>query len=199
MNETVVTVVGNVATAPVYRETSNGPVARFRLAATARQRDRATGEWSDGHTNFFTVWARRNLGANVAGSVSIGDPVVVQGRLKVRDEDRGQGRTWTSADIDASVVGHDLSRGTAAFRRGRPSSEPGAAAGVGQDVWQSAPPGAQPAPGPSGEPMADHDPFLAPATGVAPPSAAPGNPAAGTGSANPAVTEDREPEPAAPF
>ncbi|MFC7305461.1 single-stranded DNA-binding protein [Streptomyces monticola] len=116
MNETMVTVVGNVATKPVFRETQYGPVVRFRLAMTARVFDRAGQAWKDGHTNFFTVLARRSLAANVASSVSVGEPLVVQGRLKVRDEERG-GQHWTSADIEATAVGHDLTRGTSAFRR----------------------------------------------------------------------------------
>ncbi|MFF2506107.1 single-stranded DNA-binding protein [Streptomyces sp. NPDC058067] len=118
MSETTVTVVGNVATTPVYRELPKGPVARFRLAATSRHFDRVRNEWVDGHTNFFTVWAWGALGTNVQGSLSIGEPVLVQGRLRVRDEERG-GQHWTSADIQASAVGHDLSRGTTAFRRSR--------------------------------------------------------------------------------
>ncbi|MFJ8826399.1 single-stranded DNA-binding protein [Streptomyces sp. NPDC102467] len=116
MNETLLTVVGNVATTPVYRELPSGPVARFRLAVTPRRFDAVQNTWVDGHTNFFTVWAKGPLGANVQGSVSIGEPVIVQGRLKVRDEERG-GQHWTSADIQATAVGHDLSRGTSAFRR----------------------------------------------------------------------------------
>ena len=127
MSETMVTVVGNVATAPVFRELPSGSVARFRLAATARHRDRSTGEWADGHTNFFTVWAWRGLGTNVAASLSVGDPVIVQGRLKVRNEERAGGRQWMSADVDAVVVGHDLARGTSAFRRApRMDRTPGA-------------------------------------------------------------------------
>ncbi|GGV32392.1 single-stranded DNA-binding protein 1 [Streptomyces longisporoflavus] len=116
MNETLVTVVGNVATTPVFRELASGPVARFRLAVTARYYDAVQNVWADGHTNFFTVWAKRSLGSNVQGSLAIGEPVIVQGRLKVRDEERG-GQHWTSADIDAITIGHDLSRGTSAFRR----------------------------------------------------------------------------------
>ncbi|MFF2845690.1 single-stranded DNA-binding protein [Streptomyces sp. NPDC058001] len=120
MNETLVTVVGNVATAPVYREMPTGSVARFRLAATSRHRDRTKDAWVDGHTNFFTVWAWKGLGTNVAASLSVGEPVIVQGRLKVKIEDggpRGAGQQWASADIDAYAIGHDLSRGTSAFRR----------------------------------------------------------------------------------
>ncbi|MFH8986765.1 single-stranded DNA-binding protein [Streptomyces sp. NPDC017940] len=121
MNDTMVTVVGNVATTPVFRELPSGPVTRFRIAVTARHFDRTRNVWSDGHTNFFTVWARRALGVNAQGSLSVGEPVIVRGRLRVRDEERG-GQHWQSADIDAHAIGHDLARGTSAFRRaGKPA------------------------------------------------------------------------------
>ncbi|MEU7061616.1 single-stranded DNA-binding protein [Streptomyces sp. NPDC046197] len=122
MNETLVCTVGNVATQPVYRELASGASARFRLAVTSRYWDREKSAWTDGHTNFFTVWANRQLAANTMASLSVGDPVIVQGRLKVRTEVR-DGQNRTSADIDALAIGHDLARGTAAFRRtGRPES-----------------------------------------------------------------------------
>ncbi|MFI9757651.1 single-stranded DNA-binding protein [Streptomyces sp. NPDC051963] len=116
MNETMVCAVGNVATQPVYRDLAAGSSARFRLAVTARYWDREKGVWTDGHTNFFTVWANRQLATNAAASLSVGDPVIVQGRLKVRSDVR-EGQSWTSADIDAVAIGHDLARGTSAFRR----------------------------------------------------------------------------------
>ncbi|MFE7839288.1 single-stranded DNA-binding protein [Streptomyces sp. NPDC057474] len=140
MNETMVCVVGNVATQPVCRELSTGSSARFRLAVTSRYWDREKSEWTDGHTNFFTVWARRTLAANVASSVALGDPVVVQGRLKVRTEQR-DGQSWVSADVDAVTIGHDLSRGTSAFRR----TPRGETAVTGQSQpepnWETPPPG----------------------------------------------------------
>ncbi|MEU3102793.1 single-stranded DNA-binding protein [Streptomyces griseoflavus] len=117
MNETMVCVVGNVATRPVYRETASGPAARFRVAVTSRYWDREKSAWADGHTNFFTVWANRQLATNTAASLSVGEPVIVQGRLKVRTETREGQQGWMSADIDAVAIGHDLSRGTTAFRR----------------------------------------------------------------------------------
>ncbi|MEU0690452.1 single-stranded DNA-binding protein [Streptomyces uncialis] len=120
MNDTLVTVVGNVATAPVFRELPTGAVVRFRIAATSRYWDRGRDSWIDGHTNFFTVHAWRTLGENAAASLSVGEPVIVRGRLKVRQEDRGNGQQWFSADIEASSIGHDLARGTTAFRRDRP-------------------------------------------------------------------------------
>ena len=42
--------------------------------------------------------------------------MVVGGRLRVRDWER-DGRKGTTVVIDARTVGHDLSRGTAAFKR----------------------------------------------------------------------------------
>ncbi|MEU8978559.1 single-stranded DNA-binding protein [Streptomyces sp. NPDC058467] len=137
MNETMVCTVGNVATRPVYRELANGASARFRLAVTSRYWDREKSAWTDGHTNFFTVWANRALATNVGASVSVGDPVIVQGRLKVRTEQR-DGQSWTSADIDAVAIGHDLSRGTSAFRR--PSKEGDAtAAARAEPSWETEP------------------------------------------------------------
>ena len=126
MNETVVCVVGNVATAPVYRELAAGPSLRFRLAATARYWDREKSTWTDGHTNFFTVWANRQLAVNAMASVEVGQPLVVQGRLKVRTETREGQQQWASADIDAVAIGHDLSRGTAVFRRAAKPETPAA-------------------------------------------------------------------------
>lgn len=116
MNETMVCAVGRVATQPVYREMASGPSARFRIAVTARYWDREKNTWTDGHTNFFTVWANRQLATNTAASLTVGEPVIVQGRLKVRTDVR-EGQSWTSADIDAVAIGHDLAWGTSAFRR----------------------------------------------------------------------------------
>jgi single-strand DNA-binding protein len=127
MNETIIGVVGNVATRPVFRETQNGPSARFRLAVTARYMDREKNEWKDGHTNFFTVWANRQLAVNAAACLSVGEPVIVHGRLKIRT-DVHDGKNWTSADIDAVAIGHDLARGTSLFQRGQ-KPETGVAGG----------------------------------------------------------------------
>ncbi|MFC9395003.1 single-stranded DNA-binding protein [Streptomyces sp. NPDC057027] len=145
MNDTTVTLVGNVATAVEYRDTVTGGVARFRFAVTARRWDRERGLWTDGNTGFYTVSAWRSLGANLAASVSVGEPLVVHGRLKVREEER-DGQRKTFVDVDAVAVGHDLSRGTAAFRRApraeprlrpEPQAEPGSEPGTRpeQDPW----------------------------------------------------------------
>ncbi|MFD8015812.1 single-stranded DNA-binding protein [Streptomyces sp. NPDC058955] len=151
MNDTTVTLVGNVATAVEYRDTVAGSVARFRFAVTARRWDRERAAWTDGATSFYTVSAWRSLGANLAASVSVGEPLVVHGRLKVREDER-DGQRKTFVDIDAVAVGHDLTRGTSAFRR-TARTEPGAGAqappgaGEGDLTDREAPPGLVPTDG----------------------------------------------------
>ncbi|SMF04889.1 single-stranded DNA-binding protein [Streptomyces sp. Amel2xC10] len=140
MNETMICAVGNVATQPVYRELAAGPSARFRLAVTSRYWDREKSEWTDGHTNFFTVWANRQLATHAQASLNVGDPVIVQGRLKVRTEVReGQQQSWTSADIDAVAIGHDLARGTSAFRRAPRPEVPASTPAQPEPNWETAP------------------------------------------------------------
>ncbi|MGW0545813.1 single-stranded DNA-binding protein [Streptomyces altiplanensis] len=116
MSDTWVTLVGNAATGVDYRDSAAGGVARFRFAVTARYWDRQKESWADGHSSFYTVWARRSLAANLAGSLSVGEPLLVHGRLRIRDEEKGGQRRF-SADIEALTVGHDMTRGTSAFRR----------------------------------------------------------------------------------
>lgn len=128
MNETLVTIVGNVASAVTYGQTTAGvPVANFRMATTERRFDRGAGDWVDGETSWVTVVAWRRLATNVVSSVNKGDPVMVSGRLRIREWGEEAGRR-TAVEIDARSVGHDLARGTSAFRwavRGR--SDPAAA------------------------------------------------------------------------
>ncbi|MEZ0090309.1 single-stranded DNA-binding protein [Streptacidiphilus sp. EB129] len=125
MNGTMVTLVGQVASEVRYTTTVGGvPVASFRLAATDRRYDRQRQGWVDGDTSTFTIWCWRWLAENVLSSISRGDPLLITGRMRVREWDNGPDKpVGVSAEIEAAAVGHDLSRGTSAFRRavrGRP-------------------------------------------------------------------------------
>jgi len=125
MNGTMVTLVGHVISEVRYATTAGGvPVASFRLAATDRRFDRQRQMWVEGDTSFFTIWSWRWLAENVLGSVGRGDPLLVTGRMRVREWDNGEGNPrGVAAEIEATAIGHDLSRGTSAFRRavrGRP-------------------------------------------------------------------------------
>ncbi|MBA0049792.1 single-stranded DNA-binding protein [Streptomyces sp. AJS327] len=116
MYESHMTAVGNVATAIEFKTSRSGVSAvRFRLASTVRRFDQREG-WKDGHTNFLTVWAWRALADNLAASVSVGDPLVVRGQLRLREGEK-EGKRFQSAELMASAAGHDLSRGTSAFVR----------------------------------------------------------------------------------
>jgi single-strand DNA-binding protein len=123
MNEALVSLTGYVATQPKWRETSSGtPNITMRVAWTPRRIDRSTGDWTDGHTSYVTVICWRKLADNVATCLRKGDPVVVNGRLSVRPYDDKNGVPRTAVEVDASSVGHDLSRGVAQFQRVRPQT-----------------------------------------------------------------------------
>ncbi|RKT10933.1 single-strand DNA-binding protein [Streptomyces sp. 1114.5] len=139
MSETHVTVVGNVATEVTYGETSGGvPMASFRVGCTERRYDRQRECWVDGETQFVAVTAWRALAVNLISSLNKGDPVLVSGRLRVREWKEGEVKR-SRAEIDARSVGHDLTRGTSAFRwasavRGQPAGGvgPGGAEAAGE-------------------------------------------------------------------
>jgi len=92
MNGTMVTLVGSVVSEVKYSTTTGGvPVANFRLSATDRRFDRQRQGWVDGDSSLFLVWSWRWLAENVLGSVGRGDPLLVTGRLRIREWDSGEG------------------------------------------------------------------------------------------------------------
>jgi len=118
VNETVLTMIGNIASDLRHAQTKGGvPVTTFRLASTTRRFDRGRGQWADVDTVFVTVVCWRALAEHVASSCAKGDPVVVTGRLRQRAWEADDGRSGTSDEVEAFVVGHDLNRGTSAFQR----------------------------------------------------------------------------------
>lgn len=123
MFETNIVVVGNVLAPPELRVTSsNQSVVNFRVASTARRFDRDAGRWVDGHHLRVRVNCWRRLAEGVAASITVGDPVVVAGRLYTRDWTDGEGNPRTSYEMEAMAVGHDLARGRSRFYRNRPAS-----------------------------------------------------------------------------
>ena len=134
--EALVQMTGHVGTEVDIR--GNGSVTAFRLACTPRVRGKG-GEYSDGNTTWIDVTCFRSLAAHVAASVRKGDPVIVIGRLRtsvwVKD-----GQTRERLGLEAETVGHDLSRGTAIFRKSvRPSAEPTDGEEPPEDLDQAGP------------------------------------------------------------
>ncbi|GIF40842.1 single-stranded DNA-binding protein [Actinoplanes xinjiangensis] len=124
MFETNLAVVGNVLTAPEWRRTNTGNalVANFRIASTARRFDRETGRWIDGNSLRVRVTAWRRLAEGVASSVSVGDPIVVYGRIYTRDWVDDDNNNRVSYEMEAFAIGHDLARGRARFYRNKPAA-----------------------------------------------------------------------------
>ncbi len=114
--DAVVWITGNVGSEVECRTVREEFVyASFRLASTPRVR--RGGEWVDGETTWLGVTCSKALAENVAASVKKGDPVVVVGKLRTsrwEDAERGQ---QTRLTIEASAIGHDLTRGVSEFRR----------------------------------------------------------------------------------
>lgn len=116
VNDTTVTLQGWVGSDVLLRQAGDTPVASFRVGCTPRRRLR-TGEWVDGDTQWYSVSAWRWLGEHCAQSLRKGDPVVLHGRLVARSYVTKAGVEATSYDVDALLVGHDLSRGTTVFTK----------------------------------------------------------------------------------
>ena len=127
-NETVTTIVGNIASTVGKRTLTDGTViASFRLASNERRWNKAEGTWCDGDRLFLTVTCWRELGENVLRSFVSGDPVVVFGRLRTHRFER-DGEPSSRIEMEAIAVGPDLNRCSAVVTRARsaaPAEDPG--------------------------------------------------------------------------
>jgi single-strand DNA-binding protein len=122
--DTPIVIVGNVLNAPEWRRTAknNTLVANFRVASTSRRFDRDNNRWVDGDTLRVRVNCWRRLAENVGASVTVGDPIVVVGRLYTRDWVDGENNPRVAYEMEAYAVGHDLSRGRTKLFRTRPGA-----------------------------------------------------------------------------
>lgn len=117
MNETPITIVGNVISDVKARRTTDGQrMVSFRVASNERRYDKDSGEWVDGDRFYVTVICWRRLANGVALSLAKGDPVIVTGRLYTRGyEVEGQKKSVT--EVAATAVGPDLARCCAELAR----------------------------------------------------------------------------------
>ena len=116
--ETQVTVVGNmVADADLRFTPSGAAVANFTIASTPRTFDKQRNEWVDGEALFLRCAAWKQLGENVAESLTKGTQVIVQGRLKSRSYETKEGEKRTSMELEVDAVGPSLQFATAQVTR----------------------------------------------------------------------------------
>jgi single-strand DNA-binding protein len=159
IHEAQVHLAGYVATEPKFKKVAGDTSsARLRVAYTARRRDKETGEWGDGPTSFVTIQCWRTLADNVSMSVHKGEPILIMGRLQIRRFEDSAGAPRTAVEVEASSVGHDLTRGVAHFSRtrwhaasaaaalpdGAPGSEEGALPGDDAELGDGLEPAARP-------------------------------------------------------
>ncbi len=116
MNDTIVTVVGNVVDSPRRVTLQNGAVTNFRMASTSRRYDAAREEFVDSGTFWVDVECWGALSSNVSASVSKGDPVLVHGALTTHSWESEAGPR-SKPRIKAFAVGPNLQKGRSLFTR----------------------------------------------------------------------------------
>ncbi|WP_434449045.1 single-stranded DNA-binding protein [Lentzea sp. E54] len=106
----MVTVVGHVASEISYKHGEDGKTnAYFRLNSTERRYNTSIGDWEDGESVWLGVSCWRKLADSVKTTLSKGDPVIVQGKLRMRYYEKDDVKRQAFS-VDALHVGLDLSR-----------------------------------------------------------------------------------------
>ncbi|MGW6421433.1 single-stranded DNA-binding protein [Nocardia sp. NPDC055053] len=125
--DTVITVIGNLTTAPELRFTPAGAaVANFTVASTPRVFDRNTNEWKDGEALFLRCNLWREAAENAAESLDRGSRVIVTGRLKQRTYETREGEKRQVVELEVDELGASLRYATAKVTRtGRTGSSSG--------------------------------------------------------------------------
>lgn len=125
--ETVVTVIGNLASDPELRFTPSGAaVANFTVASTPRTFDRQSQEWRDGETLWMRCSVWREQAENAAESLTKGTRVIVTGRLTQRSwEDKESGQKRTAVELQVDEVAPSLRYAQATVRRTQRGSSSG--------------------------------------------------------------------------
>ena len=110
-------IIGHVATAVESKGEGTSLRTKFRVLVNSRYYDRNSRTWVEKEATGTEVTCWGDLARNVAGSVHIGDPVIVQGRLEENRWIDKEGRNRKSVELVADLVAHDLNRGTASFAK----------------------------------------------------------------------------------
>jgi single-strand DNA-binding protein len=128
--ETLITIIGNLTADPELRFTPSGAaVANFTVASTPKTFDRNSNEWKDAESLFMRCAAWKELGENVAESLTKGTRVVVTGRLKSRTYDTKEGEKRTVIELEVDEIGPSLRWATAKVTRAARNGTSGSFAG----------------------------------------------------------------------
>jgi len=132
-NETTLNITGNLVEDVELRFTPSGAaVANFRIASTPRTFDRQSNTWKDGETLFMRCAAWKDLGENVAESLTKGMRVNVEGRLKSRSWEDTDGSKRTVMELEVDEIGPSLKYATAKVQRTQRNTNSGNGGGFAQ-------------------------------------------------------------------
>jgi single-strand DNA-binding protein len=118
MNDTVLTIAGNLTADPELRISAGGTsITRLTVASTPRAIDKRTGEWTDGTTLFLRVTAFGALADHAKTSLHKGDRVIVTGNLRARQWENDDGTRGSSIELVADDIGAALKFATVRINR----------------------------------------------------------------------------------
>lgn len=138
-DETIITVVGNLAADPELRFTPSGAaVANFTVMSTPRTLDKASGEWKDGTALAMRCNIWRQPAENVAETLTRGMRVMVTGRLRQRSFETREGEKRTVVELEVDEVGPSLRYATAKVNKTSRGSS-GGSDGSRQPAYSGAP------------------------------------------------------------
>ncbi len=138
MNETIITIVGNLTADPELRFTPSGAaVANFTIASTPRIKDGDT--WKDGQTLFLNCSLWREAAENAVESLTRGCRVIASGRLKQRSFETRDGEKRTVVELDVDEIGPSLRSARAKVEKTSSKQQKPAAPAAADDPWGSAP------------------------------------------------------------
>ncbi|MGI5502184.1 single-stranded DNA-binding protein [Lentzea sp. CA-135723] len=106
----MITCVGTVVSDITYKHGEDGKSnAYFRISSVERRYNTAIGDWEDGEVLWLGVSCWRKLADSVKTTLSKGDPVIVQGKLRIRVYEKDDAKRQ-ALNLDAMHIGLDLSR-----------------------------------------------------------------------------------------
>jgi single-strand DNA-binding protein len=109
VNETTMTIIGNLTADPELRFTAKGvAVASFTIASTPRVFNKQANEWHDGDALFLRCSLWKEAAENAAESLTRGSRVIATGRLKQRSFETREGEKRTVIELDVEEIGPSL-------------------------------------------------------------------------------------------
>ena len=109
VNETIITVVGNLVADPDLRYTQSGlAVVNMTIASTPRVFDKQTNQYRDGDALFLRASAWRDFAEAIAANLKKGQRVVAQGRLSQKSYQTKEGDNRTYVELEVDEIGPSL-------------------------------------------------------------------------------------------